>query len=175
MARYLVHVTIESYAKETAFSLNLFKKLISIHIDKIYYFVLRSLNQSKKFKTCLNLTKEAAVFADCDCSVSVFLHWSYSFLSNGSLRSALAYCRKRATFTINKTEYVPDVMLGNPLILFAGTEAFGIFCYLQFVDNLLNITVHNGRQIVQGQVDSVIGYTSLRIVVGADFRTAVTG
>ena len=43
------------------------------------------------------------------------------------------------------------------------------------VDAVLNVAVHEGCQVVDGIVDAMVGDTSLRIVVRADFGRTVTG
>ena len=43
------------------------------------------------------------------------------------------------------------------------------------IDDLLDVSVHDLIQLVQGKIDSVIRHTSLREVVGTDLLGTVTG
>lgn len=43
------------------------------------------------------------------------------------------------------------------------------------VDDFLNIAVHNFVQLVEREIDAVIGHAALRKIVGADLLGAVTG
>ena len=43
------------------------------------------------------------------------------------------------------------------------------------IDDLLDVSVHDLIQFVQGKIDSVIRHTSLREVVGTDLLGTVTG
>ena len=50
-----------------------------------------------------------------------------------------------------------SILLCHPAL----PEAFGIFGHLQFINDLLDITIDNGLQVVKGTVDAVIGYPAL--------------
>ena len=54
-------------------------------------------------------------------------------------------------------------------------QSFCIFCHDEVVNAVLDVAVHEGCQVVDGIVDTVVGDASLWIVVGTDFCTAVTG
>lgn len=54
-------------------------------------------------------------------------------------------------------------------------QTLGVLGYLELVDALLDVTVHEDRKVVHRPVDAVIGHTALRIVVRADLRRTVTG
>lgn len=43
------------------------------------------------------------------------------------------------------------------------------------INNLLNISIHNLIQLIQSQINPVIGYTSLWEIVRPDFLRAVAG
>ena len=45
----------------------------------------------------------------------------------------------------------------------------------QFVDELVNVAVHHGVQLVDRQVDAMIGHPVLGEVIGANLFAAVTG
>ena len=45
----------------------------------------------------------------------------------------------------------------------------------QTVDNLIQITVHNRINLIQRQLDSVVGHTALWEVVGTDLLGTVSG
>ena len=57
---------------------------------------------------------------------------------------------------------------------FALLQPFCILGYHELVDAVLDIAVHEGREVIDGVVDAVVGDTSLRIVVGAYLGRAVT-
>ena len=52
-------------------------------------------------------------------------------------------------------------------------QSLSVLRYDQVVDHVLNVTVHEGREVVDRIVDAVVGDTSLRVVVGADLGRAV--
>ena len=52
-------------------------------------------------------------------------------------------------------------------------ELFSILCYGQSVYHVLYVTIHEALQIVCGVANSVVGHSSLWIVVGPDFGTTV--
>jgi hypothetical protein len=49
-----------------------------------------------------------------------------------------------------------------------GCQTFGFVTGRQFIDELINVTLHHDWQIVGGKVDAVIGDSRLGIIVGAD-------
>lgn len=56
---------------------------------------------------------------------------------------------------------------------FALLEALGVFRYDQMVDAVLDVAVHEGRQVVDRVVDAVVGDAPLRVVVGTDLGRTV--
>ena len=63
--------------------------------------------------------------------------------------------------------------MGKHELNFARLQTLGILGYLQLVENLLQIAVHHGAQIIERQVDPVIRHAALRIVVRANLGAAV--
>ena len=59
------------------------------------------------------------------------------------------------------------------MLKFAFFQSFCIFRYNQVVDAVLNFSVHEGTEIVNGLVDAMVGDSSLRIVVGTDLGRTV--
>ena len=60
------------------------------------------------------------------------------------------------------------------LILFGGLETLGVLSDGKLVDDLLDITVHEDRQIVHRVIDAMVGHSGLRIVVGTYLGGAVS-
>ena len=58
------------------------------------------------------------------------------------------------------------------LLLF---EQFGLPVGGEGVDDLIEIAVHHGIQLIQGQTDAVIGQSSLREIVSSDALIAHAG
>lgn len=56
-----------------------------------------------------------------------------------------------------------------------GGEAISLIANGKFINEKVNISCHNGWQVVRGDVDAMIGYAALRVVVSADLFRAVTG
>ena len=54
-------------------------------------------------------------------------------------------------------------------------EAFCIFGNNQLIDAALDITVHEGGEIVDGVIDAMVGDSTLRIVVCSNFCGAIAG
>ena len=59
------------------------------------------------------------------------------------------------------------------VLKFAFFQTFRIFRHNQVVDAVLDVSVHEGGEIVDGVVDAVVRDASLRIVVGAFLGGAV--
>ena len=72
-------------------------------------------------------------------------------------------------FTCNEA----DRLLGAPLFFGGGFQPFRVLRNLQLIQQLLDVAVHEHRQIVHRVVDAVVGHAGLRVVVGADFRGAI--
>ena len=58
---------------------------------------------------------------------------------------------------------------------FAHFQPLGIFCNLQLFNQLIQIAVDHCPQVVQREVNPVVGNPTLRVVVGADFVLAIAG
>ena len=58
---------------------------------------------------------------------------------------------------------------------FAFFETFGIFGNLQRIDDTLDVSVHEGREVIDGIADTMVGDTALRVVIGTDLGTTVAG
>ena len=67
-----------------------------------------------------------------------------------------------------------NVIFGQSLKL-GLLEPFGVLGNREVVNAVLNIAVHESLKIVYGVIDAVVGYSPLRIIVGADFSRAVAG
>ena len=53
-------------------------------------------------------------------------------------------------------------------------QSLRVFGHLQGLNGLLDVTVHKACEVVHGKVDTMVGHTVLRIVVGTDFGGTVT-
>ena len=62
----------------------------------------------------------------------------------------------------------------NPALTVLIFKLFSGVVSYECINNLVKITVENLLKLVKCKADSVVGYTSLRIVVGADSFTSVT-
>ncbi len=54
-----------------------------------------------------------------------------------------------------------------------GCQSFRRLAGRQFLDELINVAIHDRRQVVRREVDAVIGNSGLWVVVGADFLGAL--
>src|SRR5687768_3111396 len=93
---------------------------------------------------------------------------SRSWTSSRSSPSAWAAARACAQF-VGFTANASKPTVGG----FQLGELLGATCYLQRGDHVAQVAFHDGQQLVQGQVDAVVGEASLREVVGADAVAAV--
>ena len=77
---------------------------------------------------------------------------------------------------------LPTNILWQPSVLYrvetlrqlALLQTRGVLGHDQMIDAVLNIAVHEGREVVDGVVDAVVGDASLGIVVGTYLGRAVT-
>ena len=58
---------------------------------------------------------------------------------------------------------------------FSLLELLGILGNDEVVDAVLNVTVHEGRQVVDGVANAVVGDATLGVIVGANLCRAVAG
>src|SRR5574344_2026253 len=61
----------------------------------------------------------------------------------------------------------------NCLVQFAFFHAFCILCHYQMVDAILDVSVHKSSQIIYSIINSMVGDSSLWIIISADFRRTV--
>ena len=67
-----------------------------------------------------------------------------------------------------------SILVKNQLLQLTFFQSFCILCNNQMVDTILDISIHESCQIVYRIIDTVIGYTSLWIIVCADFSRTVS-